>query len=103
MEEVEVPSYYVLNRKLPDTEADAGWRALGITPVAAAIVSDLRDSSLAFHFAPSVQHVDNDQDALTLAGQLSAEVGRPLLVIGEADFIDAVYPSGRREALAKHE
>lgn len=106
MEDVAVPLFYVLNRRLPETEADAVMRALQLTPVFHAIVSNLLDTHLAFAFAPGVQHVNSDEDALLLAQKLAEDTGRPMLVIGEADFLDAVYVNAdgtlRREALVKH-
>lgn len=96
-----VPLFYVMNRKLPEDEAAAVLRALSITPCQAAIVTDLLDTKLAFSVAPDVIHAINDEQALLLARKVVEEIRRPVLVIGVADFLDAVYSDGTREAVAK--
>jgi len=99
---VEIPLYYVLSRSLPREEADAVMQVLHITPVRVAIVSDLLDTDLAWMFAPEVLRSDTDENALALARQLALDTRTAILVIGKADFLDAVYVSGKRKAMAKH-
>jgi hypothetical protein len=102
MDELVVPLYYVVNRYLPLEEAGAVMSALRITPVHAAIVSDHRDAQLGLQLAPHLMLAEDEKSACMFAAKLARESGRPLLVVGEADFLDAVYPDGKREALAKH-
>jgi len=101
MDDIEVPAFYVVNRSLPKEEAFVVATALRITPVQCAVISDVLDASLALELAPSVMRAETDKDALALALLLSRESQRPVLVIGEADFLDGIYSNGRREAVAK--
>lgn len=101
MNDIEVPAYYVVNRSLPKEEAFSVASALRITPVQCAVISDVLDAELALELAPSVMRAASDKDALALAALLSKESQRPVLVVGEADFLDGVYLDGRREEVAK--
>ena len=100
MDEVEVPNIYVVNRRLPIEEAYPVIRALSITPVQCAVISDVLDAALALSLSPSIAMADTDKDALALAGLLAEDANRPVLVVGEANFLDAIYATGRREAVA---
>lgn len=105
--DLKIPAFYILSRKLSLDEVDPIMRALGITPVWCSIVSDPRDSELAISFAPQVLRSENDTVAIELARRISREQNQPVLVIGEADLLDAVYVafdgSFTREPVVKNE
>jgi hypothetical protein len=101
MDDIVVPSFYVVNRTLPKEQAFMVIHALSITPVQCAIISDPLDCNLAIELSPSVVRAATDKDALALAALLAEDSKRPVLVVGEADFLDAVYKDGKREAIAK--
>jgi hypothetical protein len=101
MDDVVVPSYYVVSRKLEKEHAFAVIHALSITPCQCAVISDVLDASLALELSASVLRAATDKDALALAVLIAEDSKRPVLVVGEADFLDAVYGDGRREAVAK--
>jgi hypothetical protein len=96
MDDVVVPSYYIVSAKLPSEEAWSVIHALSITPCECAIISDILDARLALELSPNVRIAATDKDALGLAVLMSEEMQRPVLVIGEADFLDAVMPDGGR-------
>jgi hypothetical protein len=99
MEEVVVPIYYVVSRKLPSEEAFMVIHALSITPCRCAIISDVLDCKLALVMSANILMAATDKDALGLAALMSEEMRAPVLVVGEADFLDAIYADGRREAV----
>jgi hypothetical protein len=100
MDDVEVPSLYVVSRKLPSDEAYPVIHALSLTPVQAVVISDVHDASLALELCPSLLRAGSDEDALVVAAAMAKDMSRPVLVVGEANFLDAIYASGRREAVA---
>ena len=93
------PLFYVMKRGLPQKYLDAIADALCITPCQAVVISDLQDSHVAWNFAPMVMRADSDFMALTLAREWAQRTGRPLLVIGKAEFLDAVYRDGHTESV----
>ena len=102
MEEPQVlPQYYILNRELPEEYAEQVTRMLGMHPVVCVIVSSLIDARLGFRICGNVMRRRDDAEAAATALEVAQQTGKPALVIGTADFLDAVYPDGRREALAK--
>lgn len=98
----EVPLFYVVKRGLSAEHVEAVMVALSITPCQAAFISTPQDAALAWNFAPQVICADAEETALSLAQRWATDVGRPMLVIGEADCLDAVFADGHREALVGH-
>lgn len=98
--EIQVPSVYVVNRELPAEQASVVMNALSITPVHCAVIFDRLDAELAFALSPSVIRRDSEEEAMHLAMSLAKEFNRPVLVVGEADFLDGLYADGHREAIA---
>ena len=98
-EVITTPIFYVLGRDLPRQYVDAAEVALTLTPCAAVVISDLQDAKIAWAFAPMVLRADTDLLALQLARQWAVKTQRPLLVIGKAEFLDAVYFDGHTESV----
>lgn len=93
------PLFYVMKRGLDEKYVQAVQAALAITPCQAVVVSDLADAEVAWKFAPMVMRASDDFMALTVARHWATNTGRPLLVIGKADFLDAIYPDGHTEKI----
>ena len=99
---MEVPLYYIVKRGLSPEQLEAVMSALSITPCQAVFISNIVDSDLAWKFAPQVINAKTDSEAMTQAKHWATDIGRPMLVIGEAEFIDGIFPDGRREPLLTH-
>lgn len=93
------PLFYVMARGLEQKFLDAIGDALCLTPCQAVVISDLQDASIAWNFAPMVMRADSEFIALTLAREWAIRTGRPLLVIGKAEFLDAIYRDGHVESV----
>lgn len=91
-QEPEVPAYYVLGENLRD--ADSLQEALRMTPVDTAIVSNVLDYDFAQSVFQAVILVSPGREHST-----RLDVGRRVVIFGEAEYLDAVYPDGRRENL----
>lgn len=100
-EDVAVPLYYVVSRNVPISEADSVLHMLRITPAELAIFSDPLDGELAQCLSNSICFSPIDK-AEGFAANLATRAQRPVLLLGVAEFIDAVYSDGHREALLKH-
>jgi hypothetical protein len=96
-----IPLYYVVNRTLPKDEATAVLDYLRITPVMCAIISDLLDGELALRLSNEVIRTNDDEHAREVANLISTDLQRPCLVLGEANFLDAVFKDGHIEGVAK--
>ena len=94
--DVAVPSYYIVSRTLNGDQAACVIGALNITPVSCAIISNPLDTELAFKLCNEVVRTNTPADALDIAKKIAAHNGRPPIVVGEADVLDAVYPDGRK-------
>lgn len=94
------PLFYVLKRGLSPEQADVAVELLSVTPCQAAVVRDFADTPIALSFAPQIFWANDEVAACEFARKWATETGRPLLVLGEAEFLDAVFPDGRREPLA---
>lgn len=101
MDDFVVPLYYVVSRKLPPEEAFIVLHCLSITPCQCAVISDVHDCKLAITLSNEIIRAATDEDAHLIAKDLSIKTKRPLMVIGEANFLDAVYPDGHREPIAR--
>lgn len=99
MTEAIPPLFYVMARGLEQKYLDAIGDALCMTPCQAVVISDLQDASIAWNFAPMVMRADSEFMALTLAREWATRTGRPLLVIGKAEFLDAIYKDGHTESV----
>jgi hypothetical protein len=93
------PLFYVMARGLETKHHDAICNALFLTPCQAVVISDLADAEAAWKFAPMVMRADSEFMALTVAREWAQRTGRPLLVIGKAEFFDAVYRDGHTESV----
>lgn len=91
-QEPEVPSYYVLGKNIRDANSLLG--ALRMTPVDIAIVSNVLDYDFAQSVFSAVILVSPGRERETREG-----LGRRVVIFGEAEYIDAIYPDGRRENL----
>jgi hypothetical protein len=100
MDDLRVPSYYVVSRKMPKDQIGPILNALSITPVYCSIVSDIHDAELALSFASHVLRCKTEGDSCVVALAVSAEHKLPVLVVGTADVLDAVYSDGRRHPVA---
>ena len=93
MEDVVVPLYYVASRTLKEKDVAYISRILQISPVTCVLVSSAHDIELARQFADEVICLDAG-DVERYAAKLS-----PVLVIGDAEFLDVVYEDGTKESL----
>jgi hypothetical protein len=98
--ELSVPSYYIVSRTLDGDQAACVIGALNITPVSCAVISDILDVGLAFKLSSEVIRTNTPADALELAKKIAAQHGRPPIVIGEADLLDAVFADGKKVNVA---
>jgi hypothetical protein len=98
----DVPLFYVVSRHLPIEQVEVVLRIMRITPCFLAVISRVQDAALGLSVAPDVANAASDEDALALAKKMAIEIERPVIVVGEADFLDAVWADGRRESLASH-
>jgi hypothetical protein len=96
---LEVPLYYILRRGLQPEQVEAAALTLSITPCQAVFISNHIDAELALHFSDQVFSADSEALAILLAKRWAEDIGRPMLVVGDAEFIDAVFPDGHREAI----
>lgn len=96
---MDVPLFYILKRGLEPEYFEAAVAALSITPCQAAFISDAKDAGLAWKLVEQVITCDSDETALSLAKKWSTDIGRPMLVIGKAEFLDSVFSDGHREAI----
>jgi len=97
------PLFYVMARGLDRKTIDAVEAALSLTPCQAVIITDLHDAEIAWIFAPMVMRADSELLALSLARETATRTGRPVLVIGKAELLDAVYKDGHIESVSKGE
>jgi hypothetical protein len=100
MGEIQVPAFYVVSRKLKKEHAGPILRALSITPVVAAVISDVLDADLALSFSPQVFRRPTEADSCEFAMRLSVDNQIPVLVVGTADVLDAIYVDGTRAKVA---
>jgi hypothetical protein len=99
LDNVILPSYYVIKRKPSDEELEEAQRALCITPCSIAIVStyDQADYRLAQQLSQDVVWASSEMNAELTALRLSKEFGHPVLIVGNAELLDAVYEDGVKE------
>lgn len=93
------PLFYVMARGLDTPYLDAIEAALSLTPCSAVVVSRLQDAEIAWRFAPMVMRADDEILAIGLAKEWASRTSRPILVIGQAKFLDAVYRDGHVESV----
>lgn len=100
MKELPIPVYYVVSRNVsPETVGDI-MHCLAITPVACSIITNVLDAQLALSLCDTLLMANSFETATLIASRIHDDTGMPSVVVGEADFIDAVYADGTREALA---
>jgi hypothetical protein len=98
--QVEVPQVYVLSSTYPLEQVDEIRRVLSITPIYAVVCHDIYDFDLARAFDEQIVRTPSEAQSIELAQAFAEEAKMPVLVIGRtAEKLDAIYPSGRREAL----
>jgi hypothetical protein len=95
------PLFYVMARGLGIELLDQIEAALSITPCQAVVISEYGDAEVAWKFAPMVMRAESELLALSLAREWAIRTGRPLLVIGKAELLDAVYKDGHVESVTK--
>lgn len=93
------PLFYVMARGLDLPYLEAIEAALSLTPCSAVVVSRLQDAEIAWRYAPMVLRADDEILAIALAKEWAARTCRPILVIGQAKFLDAVYRDGHIESV----
>lgn len=98
--EPRVPQYYCLKRGCTDPETEYILAALRITPILSVIISNPADCNFALKLSNEIMRSLTPEAAHLLAKQVSTGTGKPVLVIGEADFLDAYYHDGTKEAVA---
>lgn len=96
-QEPEAPAYYVLGRNVRDV--DAIQAALRLTPVDTAIVYDALDFDFAASVFATIVRADTKHEQAAIL-EFCRKLARPIAILGDAEFLDAVYADGRRESLA---
>lgn len=91
------PAFYVVKQGCNDTETANLLHAMKITPILAVIIVDPADADFALMVSDEVMRTTSVQHSHSLAREIHAETGRPVLVVGEAQFLDAYYSDGRVE------
>jgi hypothetical protein len=92
---IEIPKYYVVTKTLPLADVPAVRDTLSITPIWCCFISDLQHAELARQLAEEVIATDSDENAQALAQSLD----ECSIVLGDALYIDMIFPDGRKEAL----
>jgi hypothetical protein len=101
MDDISVPVVYVVNRTIPREETFVVLQTLRITPCCCAVISNILDAELAIQLAPEVLRAETEEKAIELGKTVAANFKRAVLVVGQANFLDAIWSDGRREAVAK--
>jgi hypothetical protein len=101
VDEINAPIIYVVNRQLPKEETLAVLHTLRITPCCCSVISNILDAAWAEQLTTGVLRADDEMKAIELAKGIALEYRRPVMVLGEADFIDAIWPDGSRSPIAK--
>lgn len=97
--DINVPVYYILSRKLEKEQAGPILQALNITPVIAAVIHDVCDTDLALMFTTQLFRCKTESASCEIALTIAEEHSFPVLVVGTADLLDAVYRDGQRKAV----
>lgn len=97
MDDIILPSYYVVARTLTQAQEYAVRQALSVTPIVCAIISSPMDAEHAHTFSEEIVSVIKAADAHILAKQLADRTGQPVLIVGDADVFEAQYPDGTKE------
>lgn len=97
-----VPAYYVVNKSLGEPETEFILHALRITPITCVVITDAHDAEFAIKLSGEIKRATDFAQAQDLARYLFAEFGRSVLIIGDADFLDAYYMDGHKESVAHH-
>jgi len=97
MGDLRLPVYYVVNRTLPQELAVAILRALSYTPVHCAVISDVLDAEFALSLCTEVILAKSEADSVSVALAIQEQTTYPVLIIGTADVLDAVFVDGKRE------
>lgn len=101
-QEPEIPQHYIVSRSLADLEV--ALLCLRLTPASAVLVEHNRwmDYERAQELSGIVVMAGAGKSMEQAASQLTESFGRPVIVLGECDFVEAVYADGRRVSLAAH-
>lgn len=100
MDIINAPQYYICSRNITAEQVVNVQNALRITPCFVALVSEHKDSELASNFCSEVRYAPTHITAYAL--HLAEESNRPILVIGDAEYLDAVLEDGTRYALLRN-
>lgn len=95
--ENKIPSYYIVSRKMGKDQIGPILNALNITPVYTAIISDIHDAELGLCFSAQVMRCQTEDSSCEVARAMSQEQRMPILVVGTADILDAVFIDGHKE------
>lgn len=98
----EVPQVYILNRNLDPEAAETNdiVRIIRITPIYCIVVLELVDLPFAQLIDESIVRItDPEPAAIEVAKEWAEQVGQPVLVLGTAEKLDAIYADGTREAI----
>jgi len=98
--DAKVPIYYVVRRGLSDHETEALLYAMQITPVLAVVITDPHDAELGLKLSSEILKTRTEMEAHELARHVSMDQGRPLLIIGEAYFLDEYYEDGTHNGVS---
>jgi len=90
-----------MKRGLSLDQVEAVMAALSITPCAAVFTTDYKDTEIFTDLAEQIVIAENYATAISKAREWANEYGRPMLVIGESELLDAVYDDGHKEPCLK--
>lgn len=100
--DLKIPLLYILSRDCPDDSVDLVRRVLGITPIYCTMVSNILDYELARKFDQQLVRTNSQEDSISKAIEIAKEVKMPVLVIGSAGMLDAIYEDGNKEEIIIH-
>lgn len=99
--EVRVPLYYSVKRGLEPEDIKRVQSALALTPCHAAFIGSPLDHDYALNFTEQVICAENPENVDTLAKEWAERIGRPMLILGCAEILGAVYQNGNFEICLK--
>lgn len=95
-----VPAGYIVSRDIQSEVIPAVLQYLSITPVCSVLVTDTRSIDIARQFSESILRVASEDEAISLALKVFEETNQPVLVVGSAGLLKAIYQDSSTEELS---
>jgi len=93
--ETSVPAYYIVAKSLDDPQIEFIQHALRITPISAAIITDVYDQELAAKLSDVVCQASSLLSAHEIAQQVYKETGQSVIIIADTQLIDGYDSEGK--------